>query len=63
MNRFAALLEALVLTPSRNAKLSLLADYLRETPDPDRGWALAGLTDGLDFPAVKASTKIGRAHV
>ncbi|ABD24517.1 DNA ligase (ATP) [Novosphingobium aromaticivorans DSM 12444] len=56
MNRFAALLDALVLTPSRNAKLLLLADYLRETPDPDRGWALAALTDGLDFPAVKAST-------
>ncbi|TXI09900.1 MAG: cisplatin damage response ATP-dependent DNA ligase [Novosphingobium sp.] len=55
MERFAALLDALVLTPSRNAKLALLADYMRETPDPDRGWALAALTDGLDFPAVKAS--------
>lgn len=55
MKRFAALLDALVLTPSRNAKLALLAEYLRETPDPDRGWALAALTDGLDFPAVKAS--------
>ncbi|MFN3469449.1 MAG: cisplatin damage response ATP-dependent DNA ligase [Novosphingobium sp.] len=55
MERFAALLDALVLTPSRNAKLALLAAYLRETPDPDRGWALAALTDGLDFPAVKAS--------
>ncbi len=56
MERFAALLDALVLTPSRNAKLALLADYMRETPDPDRGWALAALTDGLDFPAVKSST-------
>lgn len=56
MERFAALIEALVLTPSRNAKLALLATYLRETPDPDRGWALAALTDGLDFPAVKTST-------
>ena len=56
MERFAALLDALVLTPSRNAKLALLAQYMRETPDPDRGWALAALTDGLDFPAVKAST-------
>ena len=55
MERFAALLDALLLTPSRNAKLALLAAYLRETPDPDRGWALAALTDGLDFPAVKAS--------
>jgi len=56
VNVFAALLDALVYTNSRNRKLSLLASYLRETPDPDRGWALAALTGGLDFPAVKAST-------
>jgi DNA ligase 1 len=56
MEQFAALLDALVYTRSRNAKLKLLADYLRDTPDPDRGWALAALTDGLDFPAVKSST-------
>ncbi|KMS52852.1 ATP-dependent DNA ligase [Novosphingobium barchaimii LL02] len=56
MKAFAALLDALVYTRSRNAKLKLLADYLRETPDPDRGWALAALTDGLDFPAVKSAT-------
>src|SRR3546814_16588605 len=36
--------------------LKLIADYLRTTPDPDRGWALAALTGGLDFPAVKGST-------
>jgi len=56
MEEFAALLDSLVYTRSRNAKLKLLADYLRDTPDPDRGWALAALTDGLDFPAVKSST-------
>lgn len=56
MEAFAALLDALVYTRSRNAKLKLLADYLAATPDPDRGWALAALTDGLDFPAVKSST-------
>ncbi len=55
MERFAALLDALVYTGSRNAKLKLLADYLRRTPDPDRGWALAALTGGLDFPAVKSA--------
>jgi DNA ligase-1 len=53
---FAALLDALVYTRSRNEKLRLIAEYLRVTPDPDRGWALAALTDGLSFPAVKAST-------
>ena len=56
MERFAALVDALVYTRSRNGKLALIAAYLRETPDPDRGWALAALTDGLDFPAVKGST-------
>jgi len=56
MERFAALVDALVYTRSRNGKLALLAEYLRRTPDPDRGWALAALTDGLDFPAVKAGT-------
>ena len=56
MKAFAALLDALVYTRSRNTKLQLLADYLRATPDPDRGWALAALTGGLDFPAVKSST-------
>jgi DNA ligase-1 len=56
MEEFAALLDALVYTTSRNRKLALIADYLRRAPDPDRGWALAGLTSGLDFPAVKSST-------
>ncbi|WDA42327.1 cisplatin damage response ATP-dependent DNA ligase [Erythrobacter sp. BLCC-B19] len=56
MDRFAALLDALVYTTSRNRKLALIAAYLRASPDPDRGWALAALTDGLDFPAVKSST-------
>ena len=56
MEEFAALLDALVYTTSRNRKLALIAAYLRAAPDPDRGWALAGLTEGLDFPAVKSST-------
>lgn len=55
MEAFAALIDALTYTRSRNGKLKLIADYLVSTPDPDRGWALAALTDGLDFPAVKAS--------
>jgi DNA ligase 1 len=56
MEEFAALLDALVYTTSRNRKLALIAAYLRQAPDPDRGWALSALTDGLDFPAVKSST-------
>ena len=37
MQAFAALLDRLVLTPSRNGKLRLLVDYFRAAPDPDRG--------------------------
>jgi DNA ligase-1 len=47
MKHFADLLDRLSYTSSRNAKLRLIEDYLRRTPDPDRGWALAVLTDGL----------------
>ncbi|MCW3835174.1 cisplatin damage response ATP-dependent DNA ligase [Sphingomonas canadensis] len=53
MRAFAELLDSLVYTRSRNAKLRRIAAYLRATPDPDRGWAMAALTGGLDLPAVK----------
>ncbi len=53
MRAFSQLLDALVYTRSRNAKLKLIGDYLRETPDPDRGIALAALTGCLDIPTVK----------
>ncbi len=53
MQAFARLLDSLSFQPARNAKLRLIETYLRETPDPDRGWALAALTGGLDFPSAK----------
>ena len=53
MRAFADLLDALIYTRSRNAKLRLIGDYLARTPDPDRGWAMAALTGSLDLPAVK----------
>ncbi|MXP40166.1 cisplatin damage response ATP-dependent DNA ligase [Altererythrobacter soli] len=56
MEEFATLVDALIYTRSRNEKLRLIAEYLRQTPDPDRGWALAALTEGLSFAAVKPST-------
>lgn len=56
MEAFARLLDRLIYTRSRTAKLALIADYLRATPDPDRGWAMAALTGDLDFPAVKGGT-------
>jgi DNA ligase-1 len=53
MRAFAELLDRLVLTPSRNAKLTLVRDYLAATPDPERGWALASLTSDLVFHDAK----------
>src|SRR6201992_4128749 len=53
MKAFALLLDRLSFTPARNAKLTLLRDYLREAPDPERGWALASLTGDLSFDAAK----------
>ena len=53
MNRFAALLEALLLTPSRNGKLRLMQEYFAAQPDPARGWALAALTGELSFAEAK----------
>ncbi|MFN0219018.1 MAG: cisplatin damage response ATP-dependent DNA ligase [Hyphomicrobium sp.] len=47
MQRFSALLDGLGYAQSRNRKIALLARYFRAAPDPDRGWALASLTDGL----------------
>lgn len=53
MQKFAELLDRLTLTPARNGKLALLEDYFRNTPDPDRGFALAAMTSNLELPGVK----------
>ncbi|HEY1629921.1 MAG TPA: cisplatin damage response ATP-dependent DNA ligase [Rhizomicrobium sp.] len=55
MRAFAALLDRLAFTPSRNGKLVLVRDFLRDQPDPERGWALASLTGALSFDAAKPS--------
>ena len=52
MKAFAELLERLAFTPARNAKLQILRQYLEQTPDPDRGYALAALTGDLKLRAV-----------
>jgi DNA ligase-1 len=53
MNRFAALIDRLGYEPRRNAKLRLMTDYFRDTPDPERGFALAALTGALSFRHAK----------
>lgn len=55
MQAFAALIDNLVYTRSRDAKIRLIADYLRATPDPDRGWALAALAGTLSIATVKSA--------
>src|SRR5579872_5060416 len=54
MNDFAELLDRLAYEPGRNNKLRLIADYIRTTPDPERGYALAALTGALSFQHAKA---------
>jgi len=53
LKSFSTLLDRLAFTPSRNGKLTLLADYFRESPDPERGWALAAMTGTLVFETAK----------
>lgn len=53
MNRFAELLDRLAYEPGRNNKVRLITEYLRSTPDPERGWALAALTGALTFRHAK----------
>ncbi len=53
MNRFAELLDRLAYEPGRNNKLRLLTAYLRDTEDPDRGYALAAITGALSFKHAK----------
>jgi len=55
MNKFAALLDRLAYERSRLGKLALLEGYFRDTPDPDRGWALAAMTGSLSFKNAKPS--------
>ena len=53
MIAFAELLERLVFTPGRLAKVALLRRYFETAPDPDRGFGLAALTGELAFQAAK----------
>ena len=53
MQAFANLLDRLSYEPRRNGKLALMEAYFRATPDPERGYALAALTDELSFQNAK----------
>lgn len=64
MKAFSQLLDRLTYTPARNAKLMLMRNYFLSTPDPDRGYALAALTDGLpiDVPLRRVLAEIGESR-
>ncbi|MDR3469857.1 MAG: cisplatin damage response ATP-dependent DNA ligase [Xanthobacteraceae bacterium] len=53
MQSFAHLIDRLAYEPGRTNKLRLITHYLAETPDPDRGYALAALTGALSFKHAK----------
>lgn len=53
MRAFSQLLDRLSLEPRRLAKEALLVRYFRDTPDPERGFALAALTSELSFRHAK----------
>lgn len=56
MEAFSDLLEQLYFTSSNNAKAALIEDYLKRTPDPDRGWAIAAIAGELKFDFFKRNT-------
>ena len=53
MERFSNLLDDLYFTNSTLAKEKILSEYLLNTPDPDRGWALAAIAGTLSFDLFK----------
>ena len=53
MRDFAQLLDRLAFEPGRNGKIRMMAAYFAATPDPERGYALAALTDSLSFTDAK----------
>lgn len=61
MKGFARLIDRVGYEPRRNAKIRLIADYFRRTPDPERGLALAALTGSLSFRHAKPGMVRGLA--
>ena len=56
MQAFSELLENLYYTTASNEKQRLLLAYFKNTPDPDRGWAIAALAGTLRFELFKRHT-------
>ena len=61
MRAFAELLDRLAFASSPATRVRLMADYLRRTGDPERGWALAALGGGLDTARVRPAALLALA--
>ena len=55
MKDFSELIDKLLLTSSRNRKIDILCNYFKNTPDPDRGFALAIITNSLELKNIPIS--------
>ena len=55
MRSFSELINKLLLTSSRNRKVDVLCDYFKNTPDPDRGFTLAIITNSLEIKNIPIS--------
>lgn len=55
MKTFSDLLENLLFSPAKNRKIQLIIDYLKTTPDPDRGYAIAAICGDLKINSVQPS--------
>lgn len=53
MKAFSELVDKLYFVSSTKAKTQLIIEYLRTTPDPDRGWAIAAIAGALSFDLFK----------
>ena len=55
MRDFSELIDKLLLTYSRTRTIDILCDYFKNTPDPDRGFALAIITNSLELRNIPIS--------
>ena len=53
MKEFSDLINSIIFTHSTNSKINLIVEYLKKTQLPDKGYAIAVLTDNLKFSKIK----------
>ena len=53
MKAFSTLFDRLTVTPKPENQIAILRDYLAQTPDPERGFALAALAGTLNLRATR----------